>query len=213
MLSESASYNFIRAWYDNALSCDEADPVVVTAGFDTKGIDFQADAYTDTDNDNMPDQWEINYFGNITSREGSRDVDSDGVTDLGEYMAGTAPGEITQELDIDNGGDDGGSCFIATADYNSPMKRHVKHLRDFSDRFLLTGSIGKAFKKLYYNYSHHIAKIRAENDSIYFAARWSLTPIVGLSWALLNFGSLTAFILLFFISSGLIRFSWFKKKI
>ena len=44
------------------------------------------------------------------------------------------------------GGDSGGSCFIATAAYGSPME-------PFRDRFMLANTAGKTFVHLYYSYS------------------------------------------------------------
>jgi hypothetical protein len=44
----------------------------------------------DTDNDGMPDDWEIAYFGNL-SRDGTGDFDGDGLIDSAEYQYGTNP--------------------------------------------------------------------------------------------------------------------------
>jgi hypothetical protein len=38
----------------------------------------------------MDDDWEVAYFGNL-SRNGSGDFDSDGASDLAEFLAGTDP--------------------------------------------------------------------------------------------------------------------------
>lgn len=51
---------------------------------------IQTTANTDSDNDGIPDWWEIEYFGN-TSRNGNGDWDGDGVGDLAEYTADTNP--------------------------------------------------------------------------------------------------------------------------
>jgi len=50
------------------------------------------------------------------------------------------------------GGGGGGGCFIATAAYGSSLESHVKVLRQFRDRFLLTNYLGKVFIDLYYTY-------------------------------------------------------------
>ena len=47
-------------------------------------------AFTDSDNDGMPDAWEIAHFGDL-SRDGTGDEDGDGMTDRAEYLAGTDP--------------------------------------------------------------------------------------------------------------------------
>lgn len=44
----------------------------------------------DGDHDGLPDDWEIAYFGTL-DRDGSGDLDGDGVTDAAEYAAGTNP--------------------------------------------------------------------------------------------------------------------------
>jgi hypothetical protein len=48
------------------------------------------DLVTDTDEDGMPDTWEMGYFGDL-SRDGTGDFDRDGLSDLDEYLNGTAP--------------------------------------------------------------------------------------------------------------------------
>jgi len=44
----------------------------------------------DQDGDELEDDWEMTYFGNL-ERNGQGDADHDGVTDLAEYQAGTNP--------------------------------------------------------------------------------------------------------------------------
>jgi hypothetical protein len=45
----------------------------------------------DTDDDGMPDGWEINYGLNPIFDDASRDPDGDGFTNLIEYRRGTDP--------------------------------------------------------------------------------------------------------------------------
>ena len=45
---------------------------------------------SDSDNDGMPDNWEMQYFGTL-DRDGSGDFDGDGIADLDEYLNGTDP--------------------------------------------------------------------------------------------------------------------------
>lgn len=45
---------------------------------------------TDTDGDNMQDDWEVSHFGNA-DRDGSGDFDGDGISDLDEYLNGFDP--------------------------------------------------------------------------------------------------------------------------
>jgi Bacterial TSP3 repeat len=45
----------------------------------------------DTDGDGIPDAWELQHFGNLTTANGTSDYDGDGVSDKNEYLAGTDP--------------------------------------------------------------------------------------------------------------------------
>ena len=82
----------------------------------------------------------------------------------------------------------GGGCFIATAAYGSIMEPQVKLLRQFRDRFLLTNAVGRTFVRLYYTYSPPMAKFISGHESLRMVVRWSLLPLVGISWSLLRFG-------------------------
>lgn len=101
------------------------------------------------------------------------------------------PGEDDDDSDVtpapagtSSGG--GGGCFIATAAYGSPMEEHVRILRDFRDRFLLTNSAGKVFVDIYYAYSPYVADFIAEHETLRAPVRLGLLPFVGLSWIMLN---------------------------
>ena len=86
------------------------------------------------------------------------------------------------------GGGGGGGCFIATAAYGSLMEPHVKVLREFRDHFLLTNPVGKIFVDLYYTYSPPVAHFIANHDTLRALVRWSLVPLVSISWIALNLG-------------------------
>ena len=53
-------------------------------------IDINVYGSTDGDGDGMDDDWEITYFGNL-DRDGTGNFDTDGLTDLEEFNAGTLP--------------------------------------------------------------------------------------------------------------------------
>jgi hypothetical protein len=66
------------------------------------------------------------------------------------------------------------------------MESHVKILREFSDCFLLTNPVGKALVDIYYNYSPPMADFIVRHDNLWVVVRWSLLPLVGVSWMSLN---------------------------
>ncbi|MBL9135084.1 MAG: right-handed parallel beta-helix repeat-containing protein [Verrucomicrobiales bacterium] len=53
----------------------------------------------DADGDGLPDNWEIEYFGTITSQNAAGDADQDKLTNAGEYKAGTHPTKIDTDGD------------------------------------------------------------------------------------------------------------------
>jgi hypothetical protein len=54
----------------------------------------------DTDGDGIPDAWELQQFGNLTTANGTSDYDGDGVSDKNEYLAGTNPKDANDYLRI-----------------------------------------------------------------------------------------------------------------
>ncbi len=64
------------------------------------GVDF----WVDSDADGLPDGWEMETAGNLTTLSGSGDADSDGMTDLAEYQT-TAYGAVADPLNEDSDGD------------------------------------------------------------------------------------------------------------
>jgi hypothetical protein len=70
----------------------------------------QTDAITngaDTDGDGLPDNWERDHTGNLTTLNGSGDNDADGFTNQQEYLADTDPTSSASSLRI--------TSFSATA--------------------------------------------------------------------------------------------------
>ena len=67
----------------------------------------------DTDNDGLPDWWEQDFFGNL-NQNATGDLDSDGLTNLEEYILGTNP----NDSDSDN---DGASDGVEVDNGNNPL--------------------------------------------------------------------------------------------
>lgn len=79
------------------------------------------------------------------------------------------------------GGGGGGTCFIATAAYGTPLAGEIDALRAVRDRYLLRSGVGEAFVDTYYRLSPPIAREVAENALLRQTVRAALVPIVALS--------------------------------
>ena len=120
------------------------------------------------------------------------------ITDNGPYDTDPTPGTVRDPSGLGStsgggggaggGGGGGGGCFIATAAYGTEMEPQVELLREFRDRFLVTNSIGKGFLDLYQIYSPPVAEFIANHKAVRAMVRWSLLPLVGVSWMALNLG-------------------------
>ena len=95
----------------------------------------------------------------------------------------------------------GGGCFIATAAYGSYIAPNVRVLRKFRDRFLLTNTVGRAFVDFYYTYSPPVANFIANHDTLRALVRWSLLPVVGMTWISISFGSISSLVFIILLLS------------
>ncbi|MCK5553514.1 MAG: S8 family serine peptidase [Deltaproteobacteria bacterium] len=113
--------------------------------------------------------------------------------------------EATPFLFVEGG--DGG-CFIATAAFGSPLERHVRMLRGFRDRYLLTNILGKAIVGLYYEFGPPMAGIIAKNEALRAVTRVGLYPLVGSRYVALRFshtGNIVLFMAMLAILAGMIH--------
>jgi len=72
----------------------------------------------DSNNDGLPDSWQLQYFSSVNDPQASpgADPDGDGFTNLQEYIAGTSPVDGTSYLKIDSATTSGS---IATIHFNA----------------------------------------------------------------------------------------------
>jgi hypothetical protein len=106
----------------------------------------------------------------------------------------------------------GMSCFIATAAYGSSMERHVKILRTFRDRYLLSRTAGRWFVNTYYRFSPPLANCIASHDSLRVMVRLSLLPVVGMSWMVLTIGFIPSLAFIFLFGVGLVGLIGLRKR-
>ncbi|PYJ59276.1 MAG: hypothetical protein DME24_13385, partial [Verrucomicrobia bacterium] len=80
------------------------DPANWIATAPTAGSPNAVTTPGDTDGDGLPDAWELQYFPSISdpSATPNADPDSDGFTNLQEYLAGTDPKDPNSSLKIDS---------------------------------------------------------------------------------------------------------------
>lgn len=118
-----------------------------------------------------------------------RAFDSDGNTSDNSNEVLLKEGTAVNNADTGTGsGGGGGGCFIATAAYGSLLEPHVRLLRKFRDRFLLTNGPGKIFVKNYYRYSPPAAHFISRHAVLRALVCILLLPLVVLSWILLTIG-------------------------
>ncbi len=82
--------------------------------------------------------------------------------------------------------DSGWGCFVATAAYGSYLNPHVKILREFRDKLLISNFPGRKFVDLYYQYGPFIATHIEKYAFLRFLTRQALLPLTGMSSLLLK---------------------------
>jgi len=86
----------------------------------------------------------------------------------------------------------GSNCFIATAAYGTTMAEQVRYLRAFRDQYLQTNEAGRWFVSQYYQYSPPFADYLRQHDDLRTLVRTALSPLVGLSRAVVSEDALAA---------------------
>ena len=76
------------------------------------------------------------------------------------------------------GGSNGGTCFIATAAYGTPMAQEIDTLRSVRDTYMLNNVAGSMFVDTYYRLSPAIADQVAQSPMLAAFVRALLTPVV-----------------------------------
>jgi hypothetical protein len=76
------------------------------------------------------------------------------------------------------------------------MDRHVQILSEFRDVYLMPYRIGQAFVDAYHKHLRAMADFIADHDTVRTMVRWSLLPLVGLSWMAINMGAFPTVLLL-----------------
>ena len=78
----------------------------------------------DTDNDGIPDWWEMLHFENLTTVDETTDTDGDGVPDLAEYAADTDPENANSFLKIVTHSHDTGISQTTLTFTTTPSRRY-----------------------------------------------------------------------------------------
>jgi hypothetical protein len=76
------------------------------------------------------------------------------------------------------------------------MAKEVVVLRELRDNILMNYSVGRSFVKFYYKHSPPLAGFIAKHETLRTLVRWSLLPMVGVSWFSLKIGLVATFVLL-----------------
>jgi len=94
-----------------------------------------------------------------------------------------------------SGSGGGSGCFIATAAYGSVLNPHVGVLRAFRDKYLRVTSGGRAFMRLYAEWSPPVAGFIAESEGLKAVARVLLVPVIAAAYLFSTAGLWQSFVI------------------
>src|ERR1035438_3253226 len=109
-------------------------PVAALAGKTVTGGRLNLARSVDTDNNGLPDWWELQYFGQLTGTNPQADPDGDGASNLAEFLAGTNPTNFNSALRLT--ARRGPGANVVTLQWPSAAGRYYNLLRSTN---LLTG--------------------------------------------------------------------------
>ena len=99
-------------------------------------------------------------------------------------------GNCSSNLQINNDGEEGGGCLIATATYGSEMAPQVQKLREIRDNKLLATQSGttflSSFNEFYYSFSPTIADYERQNPAFKEFVKLVITPMIA-TLSILNY--------------------------
>jgi glucose/arabinose dehydrogenase len=136
-------------------------------------------AAVDLDQDLLADLFETNTGVFVSATDtgtdpGDPDSDGDGVLDGTEVALGTDPNNPPPSS---NGG---GTCFIATAAYGTPLAGQIGALREWRDSRLLRNALGATLTDSYYRLGPPAATYIATRPAMRAAARAVIAPVTWL---------------------------------
>jgi PKD repeat protein len=158
-----------------------------TSGEEPLRVHFDATGSKDFDGEIISYDWNFGdgstAFGETTSHEYSSKgtytveltvTDDDGMTD-----------EATAVISVREKDE---PCSYELAVSGSPLEPFLTVLRDFRDRILKLIPGGDALIDLYYASSPSVANVLKAHETLRTMVRWSLVPVVGMTWMALHYG-------------------------
>jgi len=152
--------------------------------------------------DTFPARWDENEGIEVYRGAGTSFADEDSAEDIPYYYSCWAYYANGAEIEGDeisaavyscegcpppaepSGGGNGGGCFIAAAAFGSPYHPHVRALRHFRDRYLLTNPFGRAFVSWYYRHGPKYAAVITRNKTLRVLTRTALIPLYSAAYIL-----------------------------